>query len=134
MKESLLTLAFLVLTVSCKKDGSSSDSCNGATCTTDFRTVTVYLTDGSGPAHAIDSIRVLGPDGQPTRVQNTVYPGPGHYAVASDDWVRTDPKAALSFRVKVFQNGQPVVDTPYQVGTDCCHVFKISGPDTIRIR
>ncbi len=135
MKFYLVPVAVLFLASGCKKNDGLSDGCNGGPCTTDFRTVSVYLIDGSGQSRIIDSTRFLGPDGQPTMLsQHTSYPTPRSFAIAGDEWLRTHPKAVIPFRFRAFSRGQTVVDTPYQIGTDCCHVYKISGPDTIRIR
>jgi hypothetical protein len=134
LRRTLTALSIPVFFIACKKNGNSSGSCSEAMCTADFRTVSVYLTDGSGPARTIDSIRVLGPDGQPTLGGGAIDPPLGYYPVAGDEWVLKHPKATLPFRFKAFSRGQTIVDTPYRIGTDCCHVYKISGPDTIRIR
>lgn len=141
MKNILLScLLPAALLTSCKKEKGDCGcvsppipNCDTVLCTADFRTLVVYLRDAGNQPAVMDSVQTTLTDG--TRVQGggneLGMPAPGCYGVVSDNWVQGHQITATEMRFRAFSGGKIMVDTPFLIGADCCHISKVSGPDTL---
>lgn len=131
----IFILAFSCTAFAACKNPTIADGCAQVACTLDFRQVSVQLCDTSRVPFVVDSASVFLSNGQKVATQAiTMLPNSGNYNVLSDDWVRIRPNASTAVRFQAYKNGKAVVDTPFVIGTDCCHVSKTSGPDTVVVR
>ena len=103
-------------------------------CTMDFRSVGFTLVDAAGrpvPGARVDVRRT---DGSLVETdESTTPPGGvgGRYTVA-DDGTRVVPSGE-TLTVNAARDGRAIAAT-YRIGHDGCHVTKISGADTLRLR
>ncbi len=130
--KKILSLLAALLFFSCQKSQPANNTCSGSICTAEFRTVALYLRSASGTPFIPDSVRVLYPEG--TVLNTPLVRDPanrGNYQIINDARVTQYPNHTDTFRFSAFYRGKVVVDTPFVIHTDCCHITKISGPDTV---
>lgn len=144
MPRALGLLACALVLAACEAptpapDPIAADTTGERICTTEFRTVPVTVLDAAGQPVTGASFDVLRTSAD-TSVVCTGAPseaclegqawGEGQYPIVSDA-VPVD-EAGEAFRL-VITHGSTRLDTTYQIGYDGCHVFKASGPDTLRL-
>jgi hypothetical protein len=125
MKTASLLLAAGITTAlfssSCKDDDTIF-------CTEEFRTIGVYVE--GGPLD--DWYTERASNGEVIRPDNSDFVGTYH-VVLDDLYTQTLKGKTETFHfIGVMQN-QEVVRGTFQIGADDCHIFKVSGPDTLRI-
>jgi len=128
MKNTLLFLLLTALVLSCTKKSSG----DGIICTQEFRMITLHVRTASNQQATLDSAYTL-------RISTgeKFYPEQslsGMGVVVLDD--RYQPRLQHTqdnFRFVGWKGGQVVVDQPYRIGADACHIYKVSGVDSVLV-
>ena len=103
-------------------------------CTEEFRTLTIEIKDSQGNPVALDAFRVINTmDGRELSLEiaQTEFQylrEQGTYPIFSDLFSREYKQREIPINFKGYINETEVVNSNYQVGADCCHVYYISGP------
>lgn len=135
MKKTVLWVSVCAISLlACFKQ--NKEECPGdIVCTAVFAQVNVSVIDEKGKPAYIVRTETRAIDGS-IFVSRTVNDN-NNIVVADDNDLKklTKSGTALSFKAFVMINGQEmqVVDQIFIIGHDCCHVIKISGPDTIKL-
>lgn len=138
MKQLLLIALLLVsapafMGTSCKRVATNSDPCAGVMCTMMFAMITVQVTDADGiPAKLDEAYTVRNGNGAKITVEQHMTDG--RYTVLDDSYQKELSNKTDDFRFVGIKNGIRVVDEPYTLGADCCHVRKENGRDTIIVK
>jgi hypothetical protein len=138
MKSALKTAILLVISAiaitSCSKKitEANTDPCKGVMCTMLFAMVQTDVTDHSGNAIALDSFYTLrAKTGE--KIYHDKSTMPNGYTVLDDGYQKQLVNKNDSFYFVGYLNGKQVVNEPYVIGADCCHIKKQSGKDKIQI-
>lgn len=59
--------------------------------------------------------------------------GSGHFVVLDDSYLKNLQNKTETFRFIAVKNGVNVIDEPYTISADCCHIKKDSGKDAINL-
>lgn len=98
-----------------------------------FASVSVYVADNSGQPVLLDeAYSVKQSTGEVIRGGN--HPGDGIYTILDDGYQKRIATIGVDLRFIGKKNGTVVVDEPYRVIADCCHVSKASGKDTLVVQ
>lgn len=104
--------------------------CEGVMCTAMFTMITVSIADSNGQPVALDNYYTLRPrTGEKITSQQTL--GNGSYVVLDDSYQKNLVNQSEDFRFVGIKNGLRVVDEPYRLSADCCHVKKENGRATV---
>lgn len=123
MKKVLAIFPLLFLFTQCLPENP-----NATFCTEEFRTVGFFVMGTS----LDDSYTLRDSTGE--KITFPPNPWSSSYFFVVDDSFHPQ----LKFRSETFtfiglKNGQEIVRQPFEIGGDACHIFKISGPDTLKI-
>ena len=135
MKELLLISGLSVLaacgtTAPATQQAAAQQSCEGVICTRMFAMVGVEVRDAAGkPVQLDDAYTLVSKSGQriPMEQQGT----DGHYTVLNDSYQKQLQNRTDQFRFVGMKNGAKVVDEPYTISADCCHVKKVEGKEVV---
>lgn len=128
-KVFILVLAFPFMAMQCKK----KTDCSGAICTEMFAAVNVTVTDKNGYNIDLQDYYTINiATGDTLMHNNSTWPE-GAYTVLDDSYVSKMYNKKLQFRFVGILNNTIVVDEPYTIAADCCHISKEAGKDTIVI-
>lgn len=112
------------------------NSCEGAMCTADFRMITVAIVDSNGNKFTPDTLKTYDENNQLINIcSESLIPIDNAWTVLSDTH-----KDLLGVNVnntvytKTFVNGNVYSQDTFVVKADCCHIMKVSGPDTITVQ
>lgn len=131
MRSVTLLRLLLVLFVFCT---SCQNKNNDVICTASFASFNVYVADSTGRQAVLDSTITLTPSGQRlviTEIRDTSFHS---YTIVDDGYQRQLANRTEVLRFLAYKAGLRVVDTPYTISADDCHVSKVSGPDSIRLK
>src|SRR5690606_31520962 len=99
-------------------------------CTMMFAMVTVEVVAPDGTPVTLDEVYTIrSKDG--TKLQMEQHNGAGNYVILDDSYQKTLANSSEPFRFVGIKNGVQVVDEPYTIGADCCHVSRNSGKTRI---
>ena len=135
MKKLLLSLMVCILTPvlmasSCKKTTSADNPCEGVICTMMFAMITSQVVNSSGTPIQLDeayTIRVKNNE----RLDLEQQMADGRYNVIDDSYQKQLANTNEDFTFFGVKDGKIVVQEPFTVGADCCHVKKQKGKDVI---
>jgi len=129
----LLVIHAMTITSCSKKiTEANTDPCKGVMCTMLFAMVQTNVTDHSGNAVALDSFYTLrAKTGE--KIYHDKNTMPNGYTVLDDGYQKQLVNKNDSFYFVGYLKGKQVVNEPYVIGADCCHIKKQSGKDTIQI-
>ncbi len=135
MKRSaiLLMLVFLspfFMASTCNKP--EKDACVDVACTMMFAMVTVQVQEQDGSPVVLDEVYTVRKSSNETIKPQQQSAEGGHYVVLDDSYVGSLKQSVDSFTFVGMKNGQRVVEEPYVLGADCCHVRRESGKEVIR--
>ena len=129
--KSLLFSAVLVLTApvflatSCDRGKCPPD----VACTEIFVMVTVKVTDQQGNPVKLDEAYAIRKDnGETIRPEQSM---DGMYVVLDDSYQRKMPRESHTFHFVGKKDGKTVIDEPYLISADCCHISKLNGKEEI---
>jgi len=128
-----MLLALSVLVLSCKQNNSIN--CTTALCTLELRTITTKVKSNSKDTVLLDSYYTVN-----TNLNDTIFPGnwqgsayAGVYNVLSDGYVDKMRNKTYQFSFIGIINNTVVVNEPYTISADCCHISLVSGRSEITI-
>jgi hypothetical protein len=103
-------------------------------CTEDFRFITVRLTDASGKPILLDRYETVRASNNSVlaRRDDTEMEA-GTYVVTSDGEKEGISTCGEKFFFRGYQGGKKVVDEPYSLRNDCCHVERQSGRAEVQL-
>lgn len=102
-------------------------------CTRIFKSVVVQVKNTEGtPVTLDDTYTVNVNTGETIRLEGTGEPG--YYIVLNDSYQKKIVNTTAQFQFIGVKNGQRVVDEPYRIGADCCHIEKVSGQNEITVK
>jgi hypothetical protein len=105
----------------------------GIMCTMDFRSVSVQVRDASGGPVRLDSAYTLRKKtGQQIRHEH--HPAADSYTVLDDGFQKTLANRQETFLFTGFRDGRKVVEEPFVISADCCHIGKVSGNSVVTIQ
>lgn len=103
-------------------------------CTLMFTTITLQIKDEAGrPVKLDDAYTVRVETGEKIRSTSQGM-GEGYYVVLDDSYQKKLAKTTANFKFIGIKNGKEVVNEPFTISADCCHVAKQSGKEEIIIR
>lgn len=128
----LLLLCYTITTSSSCGKNSDKPDCEHVACTMIFAAVTVKVTDSAAQdAQLDDAYTKHGKTGEIIRHESN-YPG-GSYVVLDDGYLKRLVNDTATFYFIGIKNGREVINEPYVIGADCCHVRKVSGKAEISL-
>lgn len=144
MKTQLITAAMLAICAfsACRKCEDHVDppvSCESVFCTMNFASVGVRVVDAAAQPVKLDSFVVVDMNGVPLplAVGGTPVFGPsgdnGYYSVLTDAWRTGHENTTVKVRALGYRGNVEVLNQVYEIATDCCHVSKVSGQDTVMV-
>lgn len=126
----LLALSPVFLGSSCNHKEAGSKGCPpDVVCTMMYAMITVAITDEAGKPVVLDEYYTLRPS-----VGDTLRPPQsmeGTYVVLDDSYQKKLQQQQDEFFFVGYKDGRQVVNEPYTLGADCCHVKKLKGRDQI---
>lgn len=128
---ALASFVFLTTSsTSCKKNGDNG--CQGVMCTAMFAMINTKVVDANGHFVQLDDayvMRVKNNDIYHTNQSNMIVDS--SYIVIDDGYVSKMYNSTETFYFIGIKNGIKVVNEPFVISADCCHVSKHSGKATI---
>lgn len=114
-------------------NNKKKNNCEGAICTQMFAAVNVTVTDKDGNKPVLSDHYTINTETNDTlRFNSGGWPG-GSYTVIDDSYVSRMYNRTIQFRFVGVQGANVVVDEPYTISADCCHISKKSGKETVAI-
>lgn len=134
----LIATPLLVLVLqahSCKEpvDPPGAANCDDVACTMMFAMVTAEVKDANGQPVLLDEYYTIRDKNAQKITPESQVPQDGTYVILDDSWTRQLRNTSESFHFIGKKNGIEIVNEPYTIGADCCHVDKKSGKGTIVI-
>ncbi len=133
---ALASAPWLLMNAACKKgcDGDRADKCDAVDCTMEYRAITVTVNNGNGQGVLIDSTATIGQYGQKIANIDLGFGISGVYTVVDDHYHANLKNKTEAVKFFAFRNGAVVAQADFVVSGDCCHVSKVSGPETISVQ
>lgn len=118
MRQALISLLLLssLLTPSCKDD---------VFCTDEFKMIGLVIRDQTLDDHYTINME----SGDTLRFNSYQYEN--WYVILTDQYRDDLNKNSAIFRFLGIRDKQPVVDERFEIGADQCHIYKISGRDSL---
>lgn len=128
----LLPLSVLLRTAACNQPAPPQDAarkdCNDVICTEVFAMVTAEVPGTAGaPFDEVYTLRV----GTGEKIKPEQGGQPGTYVVLDDSYWQQLANRQDTFRFIAIRAGKQVINEPYVIGADCCHIHKVSGASVI---
>lgn len=100
-------------------------------CTEMFAMVTVKVIDQLGNSVHFDEVYTIRKSNNETiRITQSM---DGMLIVLDDSYQSKLKQDKDTFHIVGIKNGQKVLDEPYMISADCCHVSKVSGREEIKL-
>ncbi len=129
MKKTILLIGIVFLLISCEKyfDG-------GCVCTCEYVTLTVSIVDNNDRPIKGLNIELIDNKGLTYKIDDELNNYIQDYVIFSDGYMNLLGKIPEIFFVKAYNDSINIIE-PYSFGKDnCnCHVYKVSGKDTIKV-
>lgn len=109
--------------------------CDSVFCTMNVVAIGLAVIDSTNTPVSLDSFYTTDMAGH--KLPSNLYsydPYIQSYIVLTDGWVQGHQRTNISLLFQGYKNGIKVVNELYGVTTDCCHIQKVSGKDTVIIR
>jgi hypothetical protein len=101
-------------------------------CTAIFAMVSAHVVNTSGQPVTLDEAYTISTKtGEKIKLEQQM--GNGMYNVMDDSYQKQLANRSDDFRFIGIKNGVKVVDEPYRISADCCHISKVSGKDTVMV-
>jgi hypothetical protein len=130
----LLAVPFALLVLSsCAKTKSTTAKCaDDVICTMMFAAVTVTVTDNTGAAVTLDEMYTTRDDNG-EKITLDQPDGGNNYTVLNDSYVKKLQNTQAAFHFIGIKDGKQVINEPYTISADCCHIKKVSGKSEIAL-
>ncbi|MCX6180828.1 MAG: hypothetical protein NT150_02715 [Bacteroidetes bacterium] len=129
---SLALAAIMVTSSSCE-----TDECTGEICTESFAYISLELKDTLNKPYILDSYTVTpqsGGDAVLSKTLDLAKDTTGLYVVLSDTEKSKVTKDGVYFNFVGKKGGIEVVNLPYRIAHDCCHVVIKSGQSVYTVK
>lgn len=126
-----IALGLLTQSTSCRKTGTTE--CGDIACTMMFAMITVEVKDNMGRPVKLDEYYTLRDKTGEKLVMQALAADSGQYTVIDDSYINTLKNKSEQFRFVGKKNGVEVINEPYEVEGDCCHVSRKSGKTSITL-
>jgi hypothetical protein len=128
----ITSLAVVVLMADCKKKVQSvTPACDGVACTMLFAMVNITVTDSMCGNITPDDVYTIRVDNLDTIRTSSSPVLENSYIVLDDNYLPKMRNAKYDFRFVCKKNGKTVVDEPFTLNADCCHISKVSGKQSV---
>ncbi len=131
----LLSLLFLNCNNDNNDNGTDAQDCATAICTEIFVTLNVSIIDADGNAVVLEEFTITdetsGSNITDKVVQGGISNGNGSYPLYHDGFILDIQNSSVELLFKGYIDGNEVVNAPFIVGADCCHVSLSDGNNTI---
>ncbi|HTN45434.1 MAG TPA: hypothetical protein VL098_03745 [Flavipsychrobacter sp.] len=135
----LISFAFLLLfspffiAGSCNKDEKKKKCDPKVACTMMFASVSITVKTSNGVSAELDEVYTI----RKSTSEILKYSQPGNttgaYIVLDDSYQKELQNKQEEFYFVGKKNGKVMVEEPYVLSADCCHVSKVSGRDALII-
>ncbi|MCB0697676.1 MAG: hypothetical protein KDC07_09945 [Chitinophagaceae bacterium] len=135
MKRLLPLFALPFLLVACTRENNNgTGDCSKAICTLEFRYIQTSVMYKNGDTVILDKYYTINTNTGDTIQDNNagLYPE-GSYTVLTDNYTNKMFNKTYNFRFIGILNNVIVVDEPFAISADCCHISKVSGNQSIVI-
>ncbi|MEZ5018207.1 MAG: hypothetical protein R2800_14205 [Flavipsychrobacter sp.] len=138
MKKYILFLSATALAItscfSCKKVTDNTNVCKDVVCTYEFRSIAIKVTNKQGDAVKLDDFYTIRKStGDTIRHQTSSLFIQDSYIVLNDSYRKKLENQRDVFQFVAIINGKAVIDQPFVIAADCCHIAKESGVNEITI-
>jgi len=107
-------------------------NCSRAVCTGLFKEIQLEIVDANSNPVILDTCYLEDTLGNKLPLSLYGYnSATSSYVVFNDSWLWQNRNKSISVRFVGIKNGVKMVDEVYDIVSDCCHVFKISGKDKV---
>lgn len=131
---NVATIAFTFLSLlfaACGKTKATTAKCSeDVICTMMFAMVTTTVMDNTGENIVLDEVYTLRDD-TGEKIKYTQDSKGATYTVLDDSYVKKLQNTEAKFHFVGMKGGQQVVNEPYTLSADCCHVNKVAGKGEI---
>jgi hypothetical protein len=127
---SLVTIGMTSMSTSCEKE---KKACDNAICTEVFMTVATQVVDNEGKPVVLDEVYTMRTN-LGDRINIDQHMGEGHYIVLDDNYQPKLQNNSGEFTFVGKKDGKIVVEEPFTITADCCHIEKKSGKDVITLQ
>ncbi|MFM7021928.1 MAG: hypothetical protein ACKOXB_03045 [Flavobacteriales bacterium] len=137
MKISFFKIALVVSVSAITLSSCETDECTGEICDQSYATIPVILKDTLNKPYILDSYTVTAQSGGEVLLSKTINPSvdtTGIYVVLSDTEKSKVTKEGVYLTFVGKKGGNEVVNEPYRIAHDCCHVVIKSGKSLITVK
>lgn len=125
-KVVILTIATATILTSCICKPGDLDIC-----TQELRTIMINVTTPAHHPAALDSAFTTRANGEKITYQ---YQGGGYYTVLDDTYHAKLKNNRDNFTFHGYRGGVKVVQEPFVISADNCHIRKVSGKDSVVVQ
>lgn len=130
---SIVALVSAVLFMNCSRCGRDQErNCDEAICTQMLASITVEVVDAANQRVALDEVYTMRKSTGEV-IHQEQFLNNGRYIVLDDSYQPRLANQTDEFRFVGIKDGQKVVDEPFIIGADCCHIRMESGRDQIQL-
>jgi hypothetical protein len=138
MKTVIHSIAAIAITAtlftSCKPEDNAGP-CDGANCTALFAMIPVTITDSTGGSINFDRVFAYPTDNKKDTIKSFKSDGISNvYIIVDDNYLENMRNSTRTIRFVGMKNGTAIVDEPYTISADCCHIKRESGKETIIVK
>lgn len=107
-------------------------NCNQAVCDYSFKEIRLEIVDANSNPVILDTCYLE--DTLGNKLPFSLYgynSATSSYVVFNDSWLWGNRNKSIRVRFVGIRNGVKMVDEVYDIASDCCHVYKVSGKDKV---
>lgn len=131
----MLFLTMSAILLSCGKPEEPKNECEGVLCTDLFAMTNIYVIDSAtGHTVILSDYYTVNTEKDDTFRANGNEWIDSSYLVLSDNYMNVLRNKEYKFRFMGFKDDSLIVNEPFTIKANCCHIEKVSGKDTVRIR
>ena len=123
-----LLIGTMAIFSSCEKCGDEQEFC-----TEEFRRINIFIDNSTQIPVSFDEVYTLRGTGTQKLLFDQTGNEEGSYVVIDDSYHPSLKNTEDDFRFIGVKNNQVVVDKTFRIKADNCHVFKVSGPDSVMV-
>jgi len=125
----LISGTSLLLSATCNRD---TNTCPGdVICTEIFNMVMVKVNGPEGVPPSFDDVYTLRHKNHEIIRTEPIPGSEGRFTVLDDNYQKKLANQQDTFTFIAIKNGKMVIEEPYVISADCCHIKKVSGKDEI---
>lgn len=135
MKKLYCVVALPLLLSACNPKESiiPANNCSDVFCTAIFASVSINVEDKNGNAVELHDFYTVNRSTNDTIRSSVPSWNKGTYTVVDDGYTSKMFNKTYDFSFIGIVNNQVVINEPFSISADCCHVSKVSGKESIII-